>query len=90
MVDDAAVRHEAEQTVYRLAQGPTVALGRIKRLLASSPDSSLADQLAAGADSISVGAAGAEAGRDRPRPWRSARPPCTEVTGAGVARLVLL
>lgn len=62
VVDDAEVRHEAEQTAYRMAQGPTIALGRIKRLLGSSPDASLTDQLAAEADSISAGAAGAEAG----------------------------
>lgn len=62
VVDDLEVRHEAERTAYRMAQGPTVALGRIKRLLASSPDRSLADQLAAEADAISASAAGAEAG----------------------------
>lgn len=62
VVDDLEVRHEAERTAYRMAQGPTVALGRIKRLLASSPDATLADQLAAEADSISACAAGAEAG----------------------------
>ncbi|MHA6782856.1 enoyl-CoA hydratase/isomerase family protein [Pseudonocardia saturnea] len=61
VVDDAEVRHRAEQTAYRIAQGPTIALGRIKQLLGSSPDASLVEQLAAEADSISASAAGAEA-----------------------------
>lgn len=61
VVDDGEVADEAEHTAHRLAHGPTVALGRIKRLLAHSPDASLAEQLAAEADAIAAGAAGAEA-----------------------------
>ncbi|WP_300015698.1 enoyl-CoA hydratase-related protein [Pseudonocardia sp.] len=61
VVDDGEVLAEAEHVAHRLAQGPTVALGRIKRLLASSPDASLAEQLAAEADAISASAAGPEA-----------------------------
>ncbi len=61
VVDDGEVAAEAEHTAHRLAHGPTVALGRIKRLLASAPDVSLAEQLAAEADAISACAAGAEA-----------------------------
>lgn len=61
VVDDADVVAEAEHTAHRLAQGPTAALGRIKRLLGSSPDTSLAQQLAAEADAISASAAGPEA-----------------------------
>jgi 2-(1,2-epoxy-1,2-dihydrophenyl)acetyl-CoA isomerase len=60
VVDDADVGAEAEQTAYRLAQGPTAALGRIKRLLAASPDAMLAAQLAAEADAIATSAAGPE------------------------------
>jgi 2-(1,2-epoxy-1,2-dihydrophenyl)acetyl-CoA isomerase len=61
VVDDAEVVDEAEHTAHRLAQGPTAALGRIKRLLAASPDASLAEQLAAEADAIAASAAGPEA-----------------------------
>lgn len=60
VVDDADVMAEAEHIAHRLAHGPTAALGRIKRLLASSPDASLAEQLAAEADAISASAAGPE------------------------------
>jgi len=60
VVDDGEVREEAEHTAHRLAHGPTVALGRIKRLLGASPDRSLPQQLAAEADAISASAAGPE------------------------------
>jgi len=60
VVDDGEVRAEAEHTAHRLAQGPTVALGRIKRLLGSSPDLPLTAQLDAEAESIAACAAGPE------------------------------
>jgi 2-(1,2-epoxy-1,2-dihydrophenyl)acetyl-CoA isomerase len=60
VVDDAEVLEEAEQVAHRLAQGPTVALGRIKRLLAAAPDVALVEQLAAEADAIAASAAGPE------------------------------
>jgi 2-(1,2-epoxy-1,2-dihydrophenyl)acetyl-CoA isomerase len=60
VVDDADVAAEAEQTAYRLAQGPTAALGRIKRLLAASSTATLAEQLAAEAEAIAASAAGPE------------------------------
>lgn len=58
--DDGEVRAEAEHTAHRLAHGPTVALGRIKRLLGSSPDRPLSEQLDAEAESIAACAAGPE------------------------------
>jgi 2-(1,2-epoxy-1,2-dihydrophenyl)acetyl-CoA isomerase len=60
VVDDEDVAAEAEQTAYRLAQGPTAALGRIKRLLAASSTATLAEQLAAEAEAIAASAAGPE------------------------------
>ena len=60
VVDDADVTAEAEQTARRIAQGPTTALGRIKRLLAGSPDRSLVEHLVLEAESISASAAGPE------------------------------
>jgi len=60
VVDDDEVLAEAGRIAYRLAQGPTAALGRIKRLLAASPQTSLAGQLATEADAISESAAGPE------------------------------
>lgn len=60
VVDDADVVAEAEHTALRIAQGPTAALGRIKRLLAGSSDHTLNEQLALEAESISVSAAGPE------------------------------
>jgi 2-(1,2-epoxy-1,2-dihydrophenyl)acetyl-CoA isomerase len=60
VVDDADVTAEAEETARRIAQGPTAALGRIKRLLAASPDHGLAEHLALEADAISASAAGPE------------------------------
>ncbi len=60
VVDDADVAAEAEHTAHRVAQGPTVALGRIKRLLAASPGNGLAEQLALEADAIAASAAGPE------------------------------
>jgi 2-(1,2-epoxy-1,2-dihydrophenyl)acetyl-CoA isomerase len=60
VVDDADVAAEAEETARRIAQGPTAALGRIKRLLAGSPDHSLAEHLELEAAAISACAAGPE------------------------------
>lgn len=60
VVDDDDVLAEAERTAHRVAQGPTVALGRIKRLLALSPGNTLAAQLLAEADAIAASAAGPE------------------------------
>ena len=60
VVDDADVADQAEQTAYRLAQGPTAALGRIKRLLGASSTATLAEQLAAEAEAIAASAAGPE------------------------------
>lgn len=60
VVEDAEVGAEAERLAARLAAGPTVALGRIKRLLAASPDATLAEQLAREADSIAASASGPE------------------------------
>jgi 2-(1,2-epoxy-1,2-dihydrophenyl)acetyl-CoA isomerase len=60
VVEDAEVGAEAERLAARLAAGPTAALGRIKRLLAASPDATLAEQLAREADSIAASASGAE------------------------------
>jgi 2-(1,2-epoxy-1,2-dihydrophenyl)acetyl-CoA isomerase len=60
VVDDADVAAEAEETARRIAQGPTAALGRIKRLLAVSPGNSLVDHLALEAEAISASAAGPE------------------------------
>lgn len=61
VVDDAEVLAEAEHTAHRLAQGPTLALGRIKRLLAAAPQATLDAHLEAEAAAISESAAGAEA-----------------------------
>lgn len=74
VVDDGEVRAEAEHTAHRLAQGPTVALGRIKRLLASSPDLPLTEQLDAEAASIAASAAGAE-GSEGLAAFTEKRPP---------------
>ncbi len=60
VVDDDAVAEEARRLAVRLADGPSVAYGRIKRLLAASPDTSLSGQLAAEAESIAASASGQE------------------------------
>ncbi|MHA6794633.1 enoyl-CoA hydratase/isomerase family protein [Pseudonocardia bannensis] len=60
VVEDSDVVAEAARTAYRVAQGPTAALGRIKRLLAATWDNDLATQLDAEAASISASAAGPE------------------------------
>ncbi len=60
VVDDAEVDAEARDTAHRIAHGPTAALGRIKRLLAVSPDTAMAEHLALEAASISASAAGPE------------------------------
>ncbi|MBA3908049.1 MAG: enoyl-CoA hydratase/isomerase family protein [Pseudonocardiales bacterium] len=59
-VEDAEVGAEAERLAAQLAQGPTEALGRIKRLLAESPNATLSDQLAREAASIAASASGHE------------------------------
>ena len=60
VVDDADVLAEAERLAIRLASGPTTALGRIKTLLAGSPEATLSEQLAAEARAIGASAAGLE------------------------------
>jgi len=60
VVDDDAVHEEAERLAARLADGPTVALGRIKALLADSLDATLSEQLVAEERSIAACAAGPE------------------------------
>jgi 2-(1,2-epoxy-1,2-dihydrophenyl)acetyl-CoA isomerase len=60
VVEDAELAAEAERTAHRLAQGPTAALGRIKRLLADSWAADLRTQLDAEAAAISASASGAE------------------------------
>jgi 2-(1,2-epoxy-1,2-dihydrophenyl)acetyl-CoA isomerase len=60
VVDDDAVHEEAERLAARLADGPTVALGRIKALLADSLDATLSEQLVAEERSIGACAAGPE------------------------------
>lgn len=60
VVEDADVAEEAQRLAARLAQGPTEALGRIKRLLAASPDATLPEQLAREAEAIAASASGAE------------------------------
>lgn len=74
VVDDADVAAEAEATARRIAQGPTVALGRIKRLLAVSPDNALAAHLELEAESISASAAGPE-GAEGLTAFTEKRPP---------------
>lgn len=74
VVDDGEVRAEAERTAHRLAHGPTAALGRIKRLLGSSPDLPLAAQLEAEAGSIAACAAGPE-GAEGLAAFTEKRPP---------------
>ena len=60
VVDDDNVLAEAERLATRLADGPTVALGRIKALLAGSPEATLSEQLAAEARAIGASASGPE------------------------------
>lgn len=74
VVDDADVTAEAEATARRIAQGPTAALGRIKRLLAVSPDTTLAAHLELEAQSISASAAGPE-GAEGLTAFTEKRPP---------------
>lgn len=74
VVDDGEVRAEAEAVAHRLAQGPTRALGRIKRLLAASPDAALAEHLAAEAAAITESAAGPE-GAEGLAAFTEKRPP---------------
>jgi 2-(1,2-epoxy-1,2-dihydrophenyl)acetyl-CoA isomerase len=45
VVDDNALMVEAGAVAARLAKGPTLALGLIKKALAASPDNTLAEQL---------------------------------------------
>ena len=60
VVDDGDVLAEAERLAARLADGPTVALGRIKALLAASLDATLSEQLVAEERAIAASAAGSE------------------------------
>jgi 2-(1,2-epoxy-1,2-dihydrophenyl)acetyl-CoA isomerase len=60
VVEDAKVLVEAERIAHRVANGPTAALGRIKRLLAVSPDMTLTHQLELEASAIAASAAGPE------------------------------
>ena len=60
VVDDDAVLAEAERLAARLADGPTVAFGRIKALLAASLDATLSEQLVAEERAIAASAAGPE------------------------------
>lgn len=74
VVDDADVASEAQRTAHRLAQGPTAALGRIKRLLAASSTAPLAEHLAAEAAAIAESAAGPE-GAEGLAAFAEKRPP---------------
>ena len=60
VVDDDAVSDEAEETARRVAAGPTAALGRIKRLLAASPDHDLRAHLTDEEAAIGASADGRE------------------------------
>ena len=60
VVDDDAVLAAAERLAVRLADGPTVAFGRIKALLAASLDCTLSEQLVAEERAIAASAAGPE------------------------------
>lgn len=60
VVDDGDVLAEAERLAARLADGPTVALGRIKTLLGASLDATLSEQLVAEERAIAASAAGPE------------------------------
>ena len=60
LVEDADLAAEAAATAYKIAQGPTTALGRIKSLVAGTYDRDLATHLAAEAAAISASAAGPE------------------------------
>jgi 2-(1,2-epoxy-1,2-dihydrophenyl)acetyl-CoA isomerase len=60
VVDDADVLAEAERLAARLADGPTLAFGRIKSLLADSLDATLSEQLVAEERAIAASAAGPE------------------------------
>jgi 2-(1,2-epoxy-1,2-dihydrophenyl)acetyl-CoA isomerase len=77
VVDDGDVLVEAERLATRLADGPTVAFGRIKALLAASLDATLSEQLVAEERAISASAAGPEGAEGllafvekRPPTWR--------------------
>jgi 2-(1,2-epoxy-1,2-dihydrophenyl)acetyl-CoA isomerase len=61
VVEDEEVPVAAEGLAHRLAQGPTAALGRIRRLLDRTWVNALDEQLAAEADAIATSAAGPEA-----------------------------
>jgi len=60
LVPDEGLADEAATTAHRIAQGPTAALGRIKRLLAVSFDRPLRAHLDAEAEAISASAGGPE------------------------------
>ncbi len=73
VVPDDEVSAQALELAQRLADGPTGALGRTKRLLRAE-DRGLAAQLDAEADAIAESAAGAE-GREGMAAFRERRPP---------------
>lgn len=60
VVEDEDAVWEAERTAYRLAQGPTAALGRTKQLLAAAGDRTLAEHLPPAAGCIADSARGME------------------------------
>jgi 2-(1,2-epoxy-1,2-dihydrophenyl)acetyl-CoA isomerase len=74
VVPDDRVAAEAEQLAGRLADGPTAALGRIKRLIQDGETRDLDSSLDAEAAAIAASAAGAE-GREGVRAFRERRPP---------------
>jgi len=74
VVDDADVLAEAERLAARLADGPTVAFGRIKALLAASAEATLSEQLAAEARAIGASADGSE-GAEGLAAFAAKRPP---------------
>jgi 2-(1,2-epoxy-1,2-dihydrophenyl)acetyl-CoA isomerase len=75
VVPDGEVAAVAEETAAAFADGPTIAYGRIKALLrASAAGSTLDDQLAAEAESITASADGPE-GREGVAAFIERRPP---------------
>ncbi len=74
VVPDDAVAAEAQQLAERLAEGPTAALGRVKRLLREGADRGLDAQLDAEADAIAASAAGPE-GREGVAAFQERRAP---------------
>ena len=73
VVPDDQVAAEAERVAAQLADGPTVALGRIKRLIAQGAGRDLDPHLDVEAEQIAASAAGLE-GREGVRAFRERRP----------------